>query len=52
MELKYFAQAVKDWCAKNKWNRELPVTASWLSDMLQHALTLQETDRKKTEGEA
>jgi hypothetical protein len=49
MDTKYFAQAVAEWCSKNKWNRDLPITASWLSEMLQAAQKLKEADRKRLE---
>jgi hypothetical protein len=52
MDTKYFAQAVKEWCDKNKWNKDLPITAAWFSEMLQRAQVLKEADRATVEGAA
>jgi hypothetical protein len=49
MDTKYFAQAVEEWCKKHKWDKDLPMTPSWLSEMLQRAQVLKDADRRTVE---
>jgi hypothetical protein len=47
----YFHIAVATWCTKHKWEKDLPVTPSWFSEMLRDAQALKTADRAKLETE-
>jgi hypothetical protein len=48
-DTQYFGIAVETWCLKHKWERDLPVTPSWFSQMLRDAQALKDADRKRLE---
>lgn len=51
-DTEYFRLAVKAWCEKHRWDRDLPMTPAWLSEMMTDAQALKDTDKKKLEAAA
>jgi hypothetical protein len=51
-DTEYFHMAVDAWCKANKWSKDLPVTPSWFSDMLNNANKLKLADKARIEQAA
>jgi hypothetical protein len=45
----YFAKALANWCKYHKWDKDLPITPSFLSMILDESVILMEKDRKELE---
>lgn len=50
-DTEYFRLAVESWCKKHKWERDLPVTPSWFSQMLTDAQALKQADKDRISAE-
>lgn len=51
-DTEYFRLAVAAWCQKHKWDKDLPMTPAWLSEVLTDAQALKDVDKKKLEATA
>jgi hypothetical protein len=48
-DIEYLRLAVEIWCKRNRWDKDLPMTPSWLFEMLTTSKDLRDADKKKLE---
>jgi hypothetical protein len=46
-DTKYWNAAVEAWCKKHPWDKNLPVTPAWFSEMAHDAQVLKAADRAR-----
>ena len=46
----YFAKALANWCKSHKWDKDLPITPSFLSMILDESVILMEKDKNELDN--